>query len=226
MADLPDIDRAIILKHLNPEIKEHIQDQLIHGLRFKYLESVSRPMYNIKSFIRLFKNASKIYLPVHILIMILRLVRAKKDKSKLKIVWRSIKEFIKSDLFATLFAMSIPAAYTHLKDINPRATSSWFGFIVSFVSSFAILLESSGRWGEMSLYVLAQWFEGFTYSLYKRKYAPVIPHWEKYVLMLAMGIIAWGYYAEEPEESLSDGKPAKMEFFMKFILGSKNCSTK
>lgn len=54
--------------------------------------------------------------------------------------------------------------------------SSLHGFLVSLTFSWFILFESSSRWGEMAIWVLAQWFEGMVISLHKRKLNPNIPH--------------------------------------------------
>ena len=132
--------------------------------------------YLFKRFIDLNKNAGKIYLPVHLIVLLVRLKTSK--QSKKQIIWRFFKELAGSCMFASCFAMSIPTCYTSLSYVLPGANDSTAGMVVSFLFSWAILFDSSSRWGEMSLWVLAQWFEGYTYSLYKRKYLPVVPHWE------------------------------------------------
>ena len=132
--------------------------------------------YLFKRFIDLNKNAGKIYLPVHLIVLLIRLKTSK--QSKKQTLWRFIKEFAGSCMFASCFAMSIPCSYTSLCDVLPGRFSSTTGMLVSFLFSWAILFDSNSRWGEMSLWVLAQWFEGYTYSLYKRQYLPVVPHWE------------------------------------------------
>lgn len=130
----------------------------------------------MKRFATLFLNSAKIYLPVHFIVLLLRLRKAKGNK--LQILLRGIKEFIGSCLFGTCFAMSIPGSYAYISSILPRAKYSWIGNVIGFLFSWAIFFDSSSRWAEMSIYVLAQWLEGFTYSIYKRKYAPVVSHWE------------------------------------------------
>ena len=154
--------------------------------------------------------------------LVLRLVKSRKNF--LPTLKRAVKEFIKSNLFAAVFAVSIPNIYTFLKYFGRFKTSN-VGFFTSFLFSFAILLESPNRWGEMSLYVLAQWLEGFTYSLYKRKYLPVIPHWEKYVLMLAMGIISYVYFSPEPETDQATSR-GKLDFIMRQLVGGRTIELK
>ena len=214
---------AIVHKALTPELIGHINNVLEKGVHFPYIEKIPKNTYILMRAVQLFKNAAKVYFPVHTLILVLRLIKSKQKKSVL--ILRAVKEFIKSNLFATAFAMSIPWAYCYLDTVCDHPKSTFPGFIVSFVFSFGILFESSSRWGEMSLWVLAQWFEGFVYSLYKRKYLPVIPHWEKYILLLAMGIIAQCYYDNTAEE-LEKDKGNKLDVILKFILGSKKLALK
>lgn len=140
-------------------------------------EDGMRPLYLLRRFSTIFKNASKIYLPVHFIILLLRLKRSK-NSTKKALLWKAIKEFLGSNLFATCFAMSIPGSYCYISDIIPRATQTNAGMVISFLFSWAIFFDSNSRWAEMAIYVLAQWFEGYTYSLYKRKFVPVVPHWE------------------------------------------------
>ena len=122
------------------------------------------------------KNAGKVYLPVHLIVLLIRLKKAKQNRGK--VLLRALKEYLGSCMFAACFAICIPTAYSYLSTFLPNTRQTAIGNLVSFIFSWAILFDSSSRWGEMSLYVLAQWFEGFTYSLYKRKYLPVVPHWE------------------------------------------------
>ena len=225
----------IVLKHLTQETIDYINENARLGLQLPFKEPISRNQYLLKRFFMLAKNSSKVYMTVHLVLMVIRLVRAKKDR--LKIVMRAGKDLVKSVLFATLFAMSIPGCYTYLKTVNPRVETSWSGFRVSHIFSWAILFESSSRWGEMSLYTLAQWFEGFTYSLYKRKYLPTVSNWAKYVMMVSMAILSFCYYspyfndtAEEEiiRKSMPEGEKkimssrTKLDFFLRFILGTKH----
>ena len=97
--------------------------------------------------------------------------------------------------------------------------------LVSFTFSLSFMLESPNRWGEMSLYVLANWFEGYGFSLLKRQYIAPIPHWEKYALMVAMGIISHAYFSPEDK---SEGPPAsrKLNTILNYIIGSQSFDSK
>ena len=217
----------MILKKLTPEVTEVIKSNLQSGLMFPYMEAVSGQVYILKRAVQLFKNSAKIYLPVHMLFLVLRLVRSRKNRTA-GTFWRALKGFVGSGLFATIFACSIPFCYSYLKTIAPNCKSSWVGMGVSFTFCWAIFFESSTRWGEMSMYVLAQWFEGYVYSLYKRQFLPVIPHWEKYLLMLAFGIISWGYYEDSLPVAGSDdsGRKTKLEIAFDFIVGPSKLDPK
>lgn len=60
---------------------------------------------------------------------------------------------------------------------NNRGTS-WSMFFLGAAFSFFFFLESSSRWGEMSIYVLANWFESMKTNLSKQKKLPYIPHFD------------------------------------------------
>ena len=176
-------------------------------------------IYLIERFITLYGNSLKVYLPVHIVTLLLRLKRGKQSIGQL--LKRGVVECMKSAMFATCFAMSIPVCYCYYSTWFPRAKQTWMGNLVAFTFSWAILWDSNSRWAEMSLYVLAQWFEGFVYSLHKRRYLPTVPHWEKLVLALAFGIIASCYF----ERDDSGTEKHKLDFFFKFILGDHSISS-
>ena len=204
---------------LTKEAIDKIQYTLENGVHITPAASdLPKSLYLMKRFGGLWMNSAKIYLPVHLIVLLLRLRKGKEKWWKL--VLRCIKEFIGSNTFGACFAMSIPGAYCYISDIVPHAKSTLIGNIISFTFSWAILFESNSRWSEMSLYVLAQWFEGFTYSLYKRKLVPVVPHWEKYVFGLAMGIMSWSYFSRN--ESDEKGRENKLELIFKFIFGDHN----
>ena len=226
-----------MLKVISSRVRKYIEYNIKNGVNIPFIESISKSAYLARRFVQLYKNCLKVYIPVHVILMILRLIRSKKNK-RLSIVIRFFKGLVASALFASLFAMSIPWAYTYLDKVIKNADSSWYGFLVSFSFSWTILFESPSRWGEMSIYVLSNWFEGFTYSIYKRQYAPTIPHWDKCLFAITMGIIAKGYYEvsgkvtgkEESTVSRSDqlkdrrvsddsDRQTKLEYAFSFILG-------
>ena len=177
-----------------------------------------RPLYLLKRFLAINANCTKIYLPVHIVVLILRLRNSKHNKKTLLL--KFVKELIGSCLFASCFAMSIPSSYCYLIDLIGFPRTSNIGMIIGFIFSWSIFLDSRSRWSEMSLYVLAQWFEGYTYSLYKRKLVPVVPHWEKLVFGVAMAIVSYAYFSRSQEEEKM--KDNKIEMMLRFILGSHN----
>ncbi len=160
----------------------------------------------------------KVYLPVHLFVLLLRAKTSK--QSKKQILLKFLKELAGSCLFASIFALSIPACYSYLCENLCIPKTSSVGMVISFVFSWAIFFDSSSRWGEMAIYVLAQWFEGYTYSLYKRKLVPVVPHWEKLVFALAMSIVSYAYFSRSTEEETM--KENKIEMMLKYILGSHN----
>ena len=162
-------------------------------------------------------------MPVHLFILALRLVRSRRNI--LGSIKKAAVDLVRSNLFATIFAMGIPMTYVCLRYIFPRLKNTIVGYFIVLASSLGFLFESKSRWGEMSLYEFAQWLEGFTYSLYKRKYLPVIPHWEKYLLMLAMGIISFVYFSPEPDTDPSASR-GKLDFIMRLLVGNRTMELK
>ena len=162
-------------------------------------------------------------MPVHLFILALKLVKSRRNI--LKTIKKAATDLLRSNLFATIFAMGIPTTYVCLRYVFPRLKNTLVGYFIVLASSFGFLFESRSRWGEMSIYEFAQYIEGFTYSLYKRKYLPVIPHWEKYVLMLAMGIISYVYFSPEPETDQATSR-GKLDFIMRQLVGGRTIELK
>ena len=160
---------------------------------------------------------------MHLITFLLRLRRRKSSAGGLAL--RSVRELLGSNMFATCFAIIIPIFYCYSMQIVGPVSDSMPGFIASFLFSFAIFFESHSRWSEMSIYVLAQWFEGFVKSLYKRRLLRVVPHWEvasshqKYLLGLSMSIAAYAYFDKRDDEH---AKETKMDMVLKTIFGSSN----
>lgn len=148
----------------------------------------------LERIVGLFKNAGRVYLLVHLFLLVIRLRKSK--TSKWRILLQSFKGWLKSCLFATGFATAIPSngCIRPFKSQVPFANSN-YGFLISFLFSWFILFESRSRWGEMSIYVLAQWFEGYGYSLRKRGIVTgdfsALP---KILFAISFGIITNCYY--------------------------------
>lgn len=148
---------------------------------FKTLVSTYQPIsssptklvYLLKRFYGLFKNASSIYTPVHAILFLIRFKRFKQDP--LHSSYMVLRGWLKSNLFAAFFAMSIPISGVVMPAFLGRPVNSWHGFGISFFFSWFILFESSSRWGEMSIWVLAQWFEAMILSAKKNRYYAEIP---------------------------------------------------
>lgn len=135
--------------------------------------SPHKMIYLMRRFSDLFWNASSIYVPVH---AILFLIRWKKFRNNPTLsTYKALKGWVKSCLFAAFFAISIPFCGVYLPKMLGRPVDAWDGFAISFTFSWAILLESHSRWGEMSIWVLSQWFESMILSSKKNKYYINIP---------------------------------------------------
>lgn len=125
-----------------------------------------------------FFNANSIYLPVHILYFIRRLVVARDTKSI--ILYKTLKGWVKSVSFATFYAISVALAGTcypkYILRGRPANTINMLPIAPPFAAF--ILLESSSRWGEMSIWVFANWIESILTFFKKMKIGIDIPHFE------------------------------------------------
>ena len=130
-------------------------------------------MYLLSRFKGLYLNASMIYTPVHLILLLIRYKRLLKEPGSS--MYHFVKGWLKSCLFAAFFAMSIPLSGLYLPKVVGHPATSWDGFGVSFTFSWFILFESNSRWGEMSVWVLAQWFEAMILSAKKNRYYLEIP---------------------------------------------------
>ena len=117
--------------------------------------------------IGMLKNSNKVYLPVHFILFLLRLKRAKNTEERLRAFKKFLEGWIRSILFASFYAMTGSLCGCFYTKYLGRADPNIAFWIVGLFSA-NILLETPARWGEMSVYVLANWFEGYTYSLRKR----------------------------------------------------------
>jgi len=183
------------MKNMSEMEYEFVQLGSLSGMRLviPYIETeLPKHLYMAQRYIGLFKNCSKVYAPVHLIVLLIRLKNSKAPV--LQTLKRFFLEFLKSNLFSTVFAMSIPTCYCYLNKIFSNPNNSGYGMLVSFTFSTAILFETPNRWSEMSLYVLAQWFQGYTFSLNKRKMLIHIPQWHRWLMSLAMGLLSYVYF--------------------------------
>ena len=106
--------------------------------------------------------------------MLVRLARGKGSKKEK--VKRAITGLVKSCLFAANMSMGVTMATCDLWGLlNNGVVTPNIVFYMSFVWGSFFLFESHQRWGEMSIWVLANWLEGYKYSLEKRGMMPDIP---------------------------------------------------
>jgi hypothetical protein len=215
-----------VLREITPETR----DLIIQNFTEMYVPDLNpthaaKLLYISQGFVRLTKSCFKVYFPVHFLMLLIKLKTSKAPKMV------TLKRFaiglFRSLAFSVLYGMSMPLSATYMLPLyNTLLKNSWVGTVVAGSFSTFILLESPGRLAEMSLYVLGQWIEGFTYSLRKREYVPAIPHSEKLLFGLAFGIIASCYFgSHSAEDDLQTGKDkvqqrSKVETLLSFIIGN------
>lgn len=209
-----------VLKTPTP-IEKKMLDTLQKGVFFFHRTGpdTSKLLYVLYRFGSFFKNALRIYIPAHLVILLLRL-RSRKD-SRSTLLKKYLIGVLRSTLFATFFASSISISRVTplIYNLINEKTGSWAGFALSSAFSWFFLFESSNRWPDMSLYVLGQWFEAYAKSLVKRKYAPVVPYIENLVLALAIGLTVWLRFTEEPSSDPAQ-KRNKMSLAVDFLIGN------
>lgn len=200
-----------------------IENLMVKQMTIPVLTHKGKWMYFMGRASDFMKNAMKIYIPAHFVIMLLRL-RSRKDP-KATILKKYLIGVFRSSIFVTFFALSIPSFRTFpfmLKLISPQ-TRSWGGFIISFLFSWGIFLETSTRWADLALYVTGQWIEGFGNSLVKRKLIHPIRHGEKLLLALAIGFMIWLRFSDvhtpQDEGTKKSKTEKKIEGVVDFLVG-------
>ena len=162
---------------MTPKLKEHIAKYIVagKGVSFHATHSGSCLMHGIKRYVDFFINAGQVYAPVHFVLLLIRL--SKKDGKTKEKVTRAISGLIKSCLFAATMAYGVPCGGCWMKGLKFRGFLNEADvFYLGFLWASFFLFESHTRWGEMSIWVLANWTEGFKYSLEKRGMMPNIPY--------------------------------------------------
>ena len=215
----------LVLKELTPRVQDLIR-QHAHQALLTMPEIIQPGLPSVAFLISrirgLFGGAWKVYFPVHFLLMLYRLKTSK--HSKKDTLKRFAKELSRSLAFATLYGYSMPLSVTYVRPLYNLLGNGWAGTVVAFSFSTFILLETRSRLGEMSIYVLGKWFEGYTYSLRKRAIIPDVPHIEKLFFGIALGLISSLYFGSSATE-LDEQTPKekiKMETMINLLIGEKH----
>lgn len=222
-------DVPYVLKHPSAYQTRKLLELSARGLFGSDLApTTSVMMYVLFRYWSFFKSGLKVYIPAHLVILLLRL-RGRKE-SLPTLLKKYIVGLLRSSIFVATFAFSYPAARAVplFNRMFNNKLGSWSAFIVSVLFTSSIFLEASSRWSDISLYVLGQWLEGYGYSLVKRKYIGSIPHLERIVFALAISMIISLYYSKDECDSdpaNSDGSKKssktqdKISKIVKFMLG-------
>lgn len=220
--------QGFVLQVLDQEARELIKDSLELGIKAKYLESsFPRAFYITQRLVNLFQNAFKIYLPVHLVILLIRLRRQRHDAWTL--IKRTMRELYRSTLFTSVYAMSLPGVYCYLNAILGRFKSAAVGLLVSGLFSFAIFLEDSRRWKDIALFVGAQWTEAMLAAGRKRKLICECSNWQvvwdyqnAIMFSLGMAFIAYAHYSPDPPSLRPQQPPFRkktIEIVCEFFFG-------
>ncbi len=181
--------RGMVFERLSRGMVQLIDDNLAKGVNFPYLEKIPRIDYVINRYYAILGNSFKVYLPLHLFLLALRL--SKKGKNKKNTLWRAFVEYLRSCAFASLSAIASPIGYSYFSKIQPNARSYYWGLAWSCAFSLPIFAESPNKWSEVSLYYFYSWLEAAGKSMHKRGMLPTIHHWDKLILMIAVGLVTW-----------------------------------
>ena len=165
------------------------------GLYLNLLSPTTNPvMYLLERNKSFLKGALKVYAPVHVFLLLLRLRNRRSSVGKL--LKKFALDLLRSVIFTIGYATSNPISRVLpvLYEMFYPKYGSWGAFVVSTIFSSFILFEGPSRWADMSIYVLGQWVQGFSYSLVKRKFVNEIPGIEKYLLSLSIGLLTYLRY--------------------------------
>ena len=184
------------------------------------IEDMSKSQYMSMRILDYVKSSTKVYLPVHFVVMLMRL-RSKKY-SKMSTFKRFLGQLVKSVAFGTVYGTCVPLSVTYLDFCCNTKWATYIIWLVTPIFASAIFLESKERWAEITLYVVGQWFQGFTGSLVKREYLPMVPHIDKYILGLSMAIMTAFYYGGQNESGDKPEKREKIDVVLQYLLGDKS----
>lgn len=236
-----DVDwKGVILKTPMSAVVRQSLERLQQGEFFLPVIGPNTPAwgYACSRSLTFFLSAAKVYVPVHMISLVFRLrhlsqqIRKEKKLAKqageqykpavslktllLQLLLRYLSGVLRSSLFVGLFASSISLSRSKLLGTHKLFTSwtgSWAGLTISALFAAGIFVESSSRWADMSIYVLAQWLEALPRFLLRRtglKGADLdrkFPLGEKLLFALGMGImLAVRYWEEVPEQGGKNGK--------------------
>ena len=217
------VEGGIIMKEFNQLSQSYLDKLANEEVFMSFLGPDTSPsLYWLSRFSSFFKSGLRVYMPAHLVILLLKL-KSKKD-SKGKLLKNYVIGVLRSALFISVMASSIPTTRITpmLNQMFTKKFGSWAGFIVSVIFCHGIFFESSNRWSDLSLYVLGQWFEGFTYSLVKRGYLKPIKNFENILMAISIGTLVYLCYANQEEENSETKKPNKLNQAMNIILGDLN----
>ena len=205
---------GLVLYEVSRGIQSLIDDTIAKGISLNFIDSCSRAQYILHRYLRFLKQAFNLNLPIHLFILLIRLVRNRKTRKNRFASF--IKGYLSSGVFQATYALCFPVAYGVGGLFTHRVFSSWWGYLASFLFSFTIFIEKASKQKVMGIYLLAQWTEAVIKSAKKQRKLWFLPQWEKIGLTLCLGSVSWAYYnlpdaeRDDPVESLANyiiGKP-------------------
>lgn len=205
--------RGMIFERLSRGMVQLVEDNLEKGVNFPYLEKIPRLDYVINRYYSILGNSFKIYLPLHLFLLAMRL--AKKGKNRKNTLWRALVEYLRSCAFASLSAIASPIGYAYFSKLQPNARSKYWGIAWASIFSIPIFAESRNKWSEISLYYFYSWLEAAAKSLQKRECLPRVPYWDKLILMIAVGLVTW-VHLSPTFDHLGE---TRLDGFVRYIIG-------
>ena len=146
-------------------------------------------------FLQVFNMASKFYIPIH-LVPVLVFKRDKLVKKPVEVIKNLIVNIIRSCLFLSTYVAAFWYLNCFFKNYR-RKTDKVNIILSSFICSFACMFELPSRRTELALYMFPRFLESIFLLLEKRGYIQSVANGEVLVFAVAMAIIMYCYQNEE-----------------------------
>ncbi|CAI2381199.1 unnamed protein product [Moneuplotes crassus] len=180
---------------------KRISEQLIHAARngkfiqCKDIHDHTCEYEAIEKFFRVLVRAWKMYLPVHLIpVLIFKWKKLKKTP------WKVLKKMFKDTFYSVLWLSTYIALYRYFfclfKNLRGKIDRTSVG-LAGFFCGFGLLWEAQSRQIEMSLYFFPRVLESLWGLLARRNYVTSLPYGEVLVFAVAMTIIMYCYQNEQ-----------------------------
>ncbi|KAM3143746.1 hypothetical protein pb186bvf_004242 [Paramecium bursaria] len=209
------------------DIPVNIQQQILKGLTFTcdyYHPGLTCNQHSLQAFLRTIKSFSPIYLPIHILPLLI--YRRKELKKRQIYVFRlrflatsarSLQSYIYSLLFISFMVGTSKFFLCFIKN-RRKICDGWSVSIPILIGGLGLGFESSGRYQinqnrlcEVTLYILPRFLQSIINILKSRKRIPNIPNID--IIVFGWIIAILNYYYQNQSKCIKDGYRNSLKYF-------------